>query len=74
MREAMAEAARKAVGASGGRPVPAANLHITLAFLGSVPTRRLAELAEAGRAAALWPPLALAGLPGSSQGTACETT
>lgn len=53
MREAMVRATRKAAGASGGRPVPAANLHVTLAFLGSVPERRLGELAEvAGRAAA----------------------
>jgi 2'-5' RNA ligase len=45
MREAMAYATRKAARASGGRPVPAANLHLTLAFLGSVPERRLPELA-----------------------------
>ena len=52
MRQAMAQAVRKAARASGGRPVPAANLHITLAFLGSVPERRLPELAEVARAAA----------------------
>jgi RNA 2',3'-cyclic 3'-phosphodiesterase len=46
MREAMVSATRKAAQASGGRPVPAANLHVTLAFLGSVPERRLGELAE----------------------------
>jgi RNA 2',3'-cyclic 3'-phosphodiesterase len=46
MREAMVRATRKAARASGGRPVPAANLHVTLAFLGSVPQRRLGELAE----------------------------
>jgi RNA 2',3'-cyclic 3'-phosphodiesterase len=52
MREAMVHATRKAARASGGRPVPAANLHVTLAFLGSVPERRLGELAEIARAAA----------------------
>jgi 2'-5' RNA ligase len=53
MRQAMARAIRKAVRASGGRPVPPANLHVTLAFLGSTPERRLPEVAEAARAAAL---------------------
>lgn len=52
MRQAMAYATRKAARASGGRPVPASNLHVTLAFLGSVPELRLPELAEAGRNAA----------------------
>jgi len=52
MREAMVRATRKAARASGGRPVPAANLHVTLAFLGSVPERRLTELAEIARGAA----------------------
>ncbi|MGB6487094.1 MAG: RNA 2',3'-cyclic phosphodiesterase [Steroidobacteraceae bacterium] len=56
MREAMVHATREAARARGGRPVPAANLHITLAFLGSVPERRLPELAEVARAAVepLW--------------------
>lgn len=53
MRHAMAQAVRNAARASGGRPVPPANLHVTLAFLGSVPERRLPELAELARAAAL---------------------
>ena len=57
MREAMAQATRKAARASGGRPVPAANLHLTLAFLGSVAQRRLGELAEAARSAASEPAL-----------------
>jgi RNA 2',3'-cyclic 3'-phosphodiesterase len=52
MREAMVHATRKAARASGGRPVPAANLHVTLAFLGAVPERRLGELAEIARRAA----------------------
>jgi RNA 2',3'-cyclic 3'-phosphodiesterase len=52
MREAMVHATGEAARASGGRPVPAANLHVTLAFLGSVPERRLGELAEIARGAA----------------------
>jgi len=52
MRNAMAQATRKAARASGGRPVPADNLHVTLAFLGSVPERRLGELAQIASAAA----------------------
>lgn len=69
MREAMLHATRKAARASGGRPVPAANLHVTLAFLGAVPERRLGELAAAAQAAAA-PGLALASAnaPAMSQG------
>ena len=52
MRQAMAQATRKAARASGGRPVPMASLHVTLAFLGSVPERRLPELADLARTAA----------------------
>jgi RNA 2',3'-cyclic 3'-phosphodiesterase len=52
MREALAHATRRAVRASGGRPVRLENLHVTLAFLGSVPEGRLAELAEIARKAA----------------------
>lgn len=46
MRQAMAQAIRNGVRTSDGRPVPLANLHVTLAFLGSVAERRLPELAE----------------------------
>lgn len=53
MRAAMAQATREAAQASGGRLVPAANLHVTLAFLGSVPQRRLAQLAAIARRAAV---------------------
>ncbi|MDE2263459.1 MAG: 2'-5' RNA ligase family protein [Gammaproteobacteria bacterium] len=59
MRQAMVQAIRKAARARpgpdpgcGGRPIPAGNLHVTLAFLGTVPERRLPELAEVARAAA----------------------
>jgi 2'-5' RNA ligase len=73
MREAMAQATRKAARASGGRPVPAANLHVTLAFLGSVPERRLGELAEIARAAAARPAVASANAPRSPPGAARES-
>lgn len=43
-REALAHATRKAVRASGGRPVPVENLHATLLFIGSVPAARTPEL------------------------------
>lgn len=51
MRAAMARATCSAA-QSAGRPVSAANLHVTLAFLGSVPERRLGELGAIGRACA----------------------
>ncbi|MFO7278702.1 MAG: RNA 2',3'-cyclic phosphodiesterase [Pseudomonadota bacterium] len=51
-RKALVHATRKIVRAAGGRRMPPGNLHITLAFLGSVPERRIPELeAAAGRAA-----------------------
>ncbi|HYL71409.1 MAG TPA: RNA 2',3'-cyclic phosphodiesterase [Candidatus Dormibacteraeota bacterium] len=43
-RTALAHAIHKGVRACGGRAVPAHNLHATLAFLGSVPEARIAEL------------------------------
>lgn len=58
MRRFMAQATREAAWASGGRRVPADNLHVTLAFLGSVPEPRLVELAEVARATARSPVLA----------------
>ncbi|HEY7890059.1 MAG TPA: 2'-5' RNA ligase family protein [Steroidobacteraceae bacterium] len=70
MRQDMAQATRKAVRASGGRPVAVGNLHVTLAFLGSVPERRLPELAAMARAMALIPALATANGPGSARSTA----
>jgi RNA 2',3'-cyclic 3'-phosphodiesterase len=48
-RAALAHAVRKAVRACGGRPVPGANVHLTLAFLGSVPQTRAAELSDIAR-------------------------
>ena len=51
-RERLAEVVHPAVRASGGRAVPAAQLHLTLAFLGSVPAPRVAPLAGIARAAA----------------------
>ncbi|HLY51882.1 MAG TPA: RNA 2',3'-cyclic phosphodiesterase [Steroidobacteraceae bacterium] len=55
-RAALSQAARKVLRSCGGRPVPAENLHVTLAFLGSVPAARLEELRVIGaRAAAGFP-------------------
>jgi RNA 2',3'-cyclic 3'-phosphodiesterase len=44
LRATFAHTVHKAVRASGGRPVPAHNLHVTLLFVGSVPERRIPEL------------------------------
>jgi len=46
---AFAHAARKAVKASGGTPVPVSNIHLTLVFLGSVPDRRVADVSTIAR-------------------------
>lgn len=55
-RAALLHAAAKTVRHCGGRPVPEPNLHVTLAFLGSVPEPRLADLSAIGqRAAAAFP-------------------
>jgi 2'-5' RNA ligase len=43
-RGALRSAARKSVRSCGGRPVPVQSLHVTLAFLGSVPEGRVPEL------------------------------
>jgi 2'-5' RNA ligase len=43
-QQALLAASAACVAASGGRPVPAANLHATLAFLGNVPPARLPAL------------------------------
>ena len=50
MREQLAHAVRKGVRGSGGRRVPEANYHITLAFIGAVPEGRVAELGAVVRA------------------------
>jgi RNA 2',3'-cyclic 3'-phosphodiesterase len=53
LRAAFAHATHKAVRASGGRPLPAHNLHATLLFLGSVTESRISALgAIAAHAAA----------------------
>ena len=52
MQEQLAAAAAAALDAlRSGRPVPRANLHLTLAFLGSTPESALPALEDAARAA-----------------------
>jgi 2'-5' RNA ligase len=48
-RSELEHAAAKAVRRCGGRPVPPSNLHVTLAFLGSVATAQIPELQRIGR-------------------------
>jgi 2'-5' RNA ligase len=48
-RQALEHASAKAVRRSGGRPVPASNLHVTLAFLGSVAATRIPDLQRVAR-------------------------
>ena len=47
-REALAASTAAAVDQVDGQPVPAANFHVTLAFLGSVPGRGFADLVAIG--------------------------
>lgn len=51
-RQVLARATAKATRSCGGRPVPAANLHVTLVFLGSVPRPRVEELRAIAQRAA----------------------
>ena len=61
-RAALVHATRKAVRSCGGRPVPEQSLHVTLAFLGSVPERRVAELEAIARRVAQAAPVRAAAL------------
>jgi RNA 2',3'-cyclic 3'-phosphodiesterase len=58
-RRALATATADAVARVDGVPVPAANLHVTLAFLGAVPGRTFVRLAAIGGSGA-WPRVELA--------------
>ncbi|HEX6550344.1 MAG TPA: RNA 2',3'-cyclic phosphodiesterase [Gammaproteobacteria bacterium] len=50
LRDTIYKATRKAVRASGGKPVPPANFHVTLAFLGSLAPEAAAVAREAATA------------------------
>jgi 2'-5' RNA ligase len=58
-RAALVRATRKAVKRSGGRPVPATNLHLTLAFLGNQPAASFDDIV-AGASAVRAPRISLA--------------
>jgi RNA 2',3'-cyclic 3'-phosphodiesterase len=62
VRATFAHATHKAVRGSGGRPVPAHNLHTTVLFLGSVVESRVSEVMAIGARAAA--EMAAARLPG----------
>lgn len=51
-RQALWQAVHTTVERGGGRPVPARNYHLTLAFLGAVPEARLGDLRAAATAVA----------------------
>jgi RNA 2',3'-cyclic 3'-phosphodiesterase len=48
-QQTMSRASAAGVAGSGGRPLPAGNLHVTLAFLGNVDSSRLLQLRGAVR-------------------------
>ena len=48
LRQALAAASEEILAGVTGKRVPASNLHVTLAFLGAVPGRALAELVAVG--------------------------
>jgi 2'-5' RNA ligase len=48
LRQALAAATEEVLAGVTGKRVPASNLHVTLAFLGAVPGRALAELIAVG--------------------------
>jgi RNA 2',3'-cyclic 3'-phosphodiesterase len=48
LQQSLAETTQTVVRATGGRPVPPENFHLTLAFLGSVPDARISEVAALG--------------------------
>lgn len=55
LRAALADAARPLLAACDGRPVPASNYHLTLAFLGGVEQARVAEIRAAAAKVAAGP-------------------